>query len=303
MSIINYRKMGMLFAAGAAICYGISGITGKLAYGGGGNTISILVYRNMISVPLLFLILKIKGISIRITKKQLAGLAWLGAQGGFLTAMLMYSSFQYISVGLATCTHFCFPVIVACIYVFIFKEKLSRTKTLALLLAFAGVWFFLESNAVVNPKGLVLAFASGVSNAIFLTVMDKLGLKSMSGFLLSFYACIFAGIALTIFGLLAGYDLSQGMAPVGWMYVVIGAVLVSALANAMVPTAVKHVGPTVAGIFGILEPVISVMLSVLILHEPFGLRSLMGASLVLTAAVMLTLEKEPTAISEILEEL
>ncbi|MDD2295153.1 MAG: DMT family transporter [Eubacteriales bacterium] len=303
MSSINHKKIGMLFAAGAAICYGISGITGKLAYGGGGNTVSILVYRNMISVLLLFLILNARHIPIRVTKKQLAGLAYLGVQGGFLTAMLMYSSFQYISVGLATCTHFCFPVIVACIYVFIFKEKLSRTKTLALLLAFAGVWFFLESNAVVDPKGLALAFASGVSNAIFLTVMDKLGLKSLNGFVISFYGCIFSGTALTIYGLLAGYDLSGGMMPIGWFYVIIGAVLVSALANAMVPTAVRYVGPTVAGIFGILEPVISVLLSVLILHEPFGLRSLLGASLVLSAAVMLTLEKEPEAISEILEEL
>lgn len=299
----NYKRLGMLFAAGAAICYGVSGITGKLAYGGGGNTISILVYRNMISVLLLFLILKTRRISIGVTKRQLAGLAYLGFQGGFITAVLMYSSFQYISVGLATCTHFCFPVIVACIYVFIFKEKLSRTKTLALLLAFAGVWFFLESNAVMDPKGLALAFASGVSNAIFLTAMDKLGLKSLNGFVISFYGCIFSGISLTIFGVLAGYDLSGGMLPIGWFYVIIGAVLVSALANAMVPAAVRYVGPTVAGIFGILEPVISVLLSVLILREPFGLRSLLGASLVLSAAAMLTLEKEPAETGRIMEEI
>jgi len=303
MNIKNYKRLGMLFAAGAAICYGVSGITGKLAYGGGGNTISILVYRNMISVLLLFLILKTRRISIGVTKRQLAGLAYLGFQGGFITAVLMYSSFQYISVGLATCTHFCFPVIVACIYVFIFKEKLSRTKTLALLLAFAGVWFFLESNAVMDPKGLALAFASGVSNAIFLTAMDKLGLKSLNGFVISFYGCIFSGISLTIFGVLAGYDLSGGMLPIGWFYVIIGAVLVSALANAMVPAAVRYVGPTVAGIFGILEPVISVLLSVLILREPFGLRSLLGASLVLSATAMLTLEKEPAETGRIMEEI
>jgi drug/metabolite transporter (DMT)-like permease len=294
MKHFSHREVGILFGIGSAVCYGLSGIIGKLAYSAGGNTITILAYRNMISVPLLLLIMKTRGISFRVTKKQLAGLAWLGVQGGFLTAMLMYSSFRYISVGLATCTHFCFPVIVACIYVFIFKEKLSRTKTLALLLAFAGVWFFLESNAVVDPKGLALAFASGVSNAVFLTVMDKLGLKSLNGFVVSFYGCIFAGISLSVYGLVSGYDLFSGMEPRGWMYVGIGAVLISALANAMVPTSVKYVGPTVAGIFGILEPVISVALSVLILQEPFGLRSLAGAAMVLGAAAMLTLEKEPS---------
>ncbi|NCB42569.1 MAG: DMT family transporter [Clostridia bacterium] len=299
---MSYKKMGILFAIGAAICYSFSGIIGKLTYDAGGNTITILTYRNMISIPLLFLILKISRISMKVTKKQLIGLVYLGIQNGFLTALLLYSSFQFISVGLASCIHFCFPVIVACIYVFIFKEKLSRTKTMALLLAFVGVWFFMESNAVVNPKGLALAFGSGVSNAVFLTVMDKAGLKSLNGFVISFYCSVSAASALSIYGSFAGYDLTQGLQLRGWMYVAIAAVLISALANAMVPSAVKYVGPTVSGIFGILEPVISVMLSVLILHEPFGMRSLVGASLVLSAAAILTLEKEPLGIKQILEE-
>lgn len=299
----NYKKMGIIFAIGAAICYSFSGIIGKLTYDAGGNTITILMYRNMISIPLLFFILRTSRISMSVTKSQLIGLVYLGIQNGFFTALLLYSSFQFISVGLATCVHFCFPVVVAFIYVFIFKEKLSRMKTIALLLAFIGVWFFMESNAVVDPKGLALAFGSGVSNAVFLTVMDKTGLKSLNGFVISFYCSVSAAAALSIYGFLSGYNLMQGLQLRGWIYVGIAAVLISAFANAMVPTAVKYIGPTVSGIFGILEPVISVVLGMIILHEPFGVRSVLGASLVLSAAAMLTLEKEPLEIKQILEEI
>lgn len=288
----NHRKLGMFFAAGAAISYGLAGITGKLAYSGGGNTFTILAYRNMISIPILFFILKAMDISLKVTKKQLMGLAYLGFQGGFLTAFFMYSSFEYISVGLTICIHFCFPVIVAFIYVFVFKEKLSRTKAVALLLSFIGVWLFLESNAVANPKGILFALASGISNAFFLTAMDKLGLKVINGMVISFYCCIVAGISFLAFGMLSGYDFTAGMQVKGWVLIFVSAILISVLANAMVPPAVKYVGPTVAGIFGILEPFISVLLSLLILHEPFGIRSVFGAIFVLTAAGLLTLEKE-----------
>lgn len=299
----SYKKAGILFAIGAAICYSFSGIIGKLTYDVGGNTITILAYRNMISIPLLFFILKSLRIPMNVTKRQLTGLMYLGIQNGFLTALLLYSSFQFISVGLASCVHFCFPVVVACIYVFVFKEKLSRMKTMALLLAFTGVWFFMESNAVVDPRGLALAFGSGVSNAIFLTVMDKSGLKSLNGFVISFYCSVSAAAALIIYGSLAGYNLMQGLQIRGWIFVGIAAVLIAALANAMVPTAVKYVGPTVSGIFGIMEPVISVVLGMIILHEPFGLRSLAGASFVLSAAAIITVEKEPLEIKQILEEI
>jgi drug/metabolite transporter (DMT)-like permease len=292
MRKVDHRKLGMLFAAGAAICYGLAGIAGKLAYSGGGNTFTILAYRNIISIPILFFILKATGISLKVTKKQLLGLVYLGLQGGFATVFFMYSSFEYISVGLAICLHFCFPVIVAFIYVVIFKEKLSRTKALALLFAFIGVWFFLESNAVVNPKGLLLALASGLSNAFFLTALDKLGLKVLNGMVISLYCCIVGAIAFLTVGTLAGYVFTDGLQLKGWILIFAGAILISVLANAMVPTAVKYVGPTVTGILGIIEPFISVLLSMLILHEPFGIRSVFGAIFVLTAAGLLTLEKE-----------
>ena len=70
------------------------------------------------------------------------------------------------------------------------------------------------------------------------------------------------------------------------------AVLISVLGSAMIPYAIRSVGATVTGIMGVLEPVTSVILGVLILSEPIGLRNAIGATLVLSAAVMQELKKE-----------
>lgn len=287
------KNTGMAFAMGAAIFYGISTITAKMSYIGGGNAITISFYRNFISIPMLFVILKFAKISLQVTIREIAGLIVLGILGGFITGALLYTSYAHISVGLTTCMHFSYPVILACIYVFIFKNNLSKTKILSLALGFGGIWFFIENDAVVNTYGLFAAFMSGVSYALYLLFIDKWDLKKMNGLKLSFYCCIFSSISLYIYGLVRGYSFQGVMSSGAWVWINLTALFVSVLGSSMIPVAVKHVGSTVTGIVGILEPVTSVLLGILFLAEPFGLRSALGAILVLTAAVLLGLEKEP----------
>ncbi len=287
------KRIGLIFAMGAAFFYGVSTITGKMSYVGGGNPVALSFYRNLISVPMLFLILKLRKTDLSINRKECVGLAWLGLLGGFVTGVLLYTSYTLISVGLSTCAHFSFPVILAVIYVLFYKEKFSRTKLLALALGVAGIWFFLESDVRMNPLGIFAALLSGATYAAYLIVMDRRGLKGMDGYKLSFYCCVFSSLWLGIYGLVRGYNFEHVLGSRAWMYVTATAVLVSVLGNTMIPVAVRNVGATVTGIAGILEPVTSVLLGVILLKEPFGVRSAAGAFLVLAAAILLGLEKAP----------
>ncbi|MBQ2228394.1 MAG: EamA/RhaT family transporter, partial [Firmicutes bacterium] len=62
------KRTGLLLAALAAIFFGLSSITAKMAsIGAGGNGISIAFYRNLFVLPLLALILKVKGYGFRVT--------------------------------------------------------------------------------------------------------------------------------------------------------------------------------------------------------------------------------------------
>jgi len=285
------KKTGMIFAMGAAFFYGVSTITGKMAYVGGGNAVTISFYRQLLSIPILFLILKMAKISLKVTKRELIGLVLLGLLGGFITGALLYMSYEFISVGLSSCIHFAYPVILACIYAFIFKEKFSKTKVLALALGFGGMWFFLDSNVTINLIGILAALMSALTYAFYLIVMDKWGLKSMNGFKLSFYCCIFSGISLYTFGLFKGYNFTGVTSSGAWVWILGTSLLISVLGNTMIPVAVNNVGPTVTGIIGILEPVVSVIMGVLLLGESFGISNIVGAILVLGAGILLALEK------------
>ena len=65
--------------------------------------------------------------------------------------------------------------------------------------------------------------------------------------------------------------------------------MVVCIGNVMTPEAVKRVGPTVTGILGILEPITSLVCSILLLNEPLTPRTLLGGLLVLVSAFLITL--------------
>ena len=101
------KRTGLLLAALAAIFFGLSSITAKMAsIGAGGNGISIAFYRNLSVLPVLAAILKIKGYGFAVTKKQLVSLLFIGMTCGGLTAMLLYLSYDYISLWLTLCLQF-----------------------------------------------------------------------------------------------------------------------------------------------------------------------------------------------------
>lgn len=285
------RNLGITCATLAAVLYGVAPLLAKIAYFGGSNSMTLTLFRSVFSFPVLFVIIRAKGLSLKITKKEfwiLVGLSFLGA---FATGLMLYDSYTYISIGLATCIHFVYPVLVTIACILFFKDKLSRTKLIALCLAVGGLWLMLEGDVTVNGTGVAFAFGSGVAYAAYLIVMDKAHIKHLHAFVLTFYCCLIASVYLFIFGA-ATDQLVFDLTSTAWLMTFVLAMVVSVGANSIIMVAVQHVGSTVTGILGMFEPIVSVLLGILFLHEVCTLRSLLACVLVIGAVTLLTLEKE-----------
>ena len=294
----NSKKTGILLACLAAIFFGLSSITAKLASNAcGGNGISIAFYRNLSVLPVLAAIMKIKGISFALTKKQFVTLLLIGLTCGGLTAMLLYLSYDYISVGLTLCLHFTYPAIVALFYALFFKEKLTRMQFVSLVLACLGIWVMLYGGLEANPVGIGLALLSGIAYASYLTITDKSGIRELTGFKISFYNTLFGTMFLFLFGNIFGYSFSECHRE-GWIWLFLTGLMVVCIGNVMTPEAVKRIGPTVTGILGILEPITSLVCSILLLGEPFTARTLIGGILVLCSAFLITLSDHQKSAKE-----
>ena len=283
------KRTGLLLAALAAIFFGLSSITAKLAStNAGGNGISIAFYRNLSVLPVLAIILKVKGYGFKLTRKQLIALFFIGMTCGGLTAMLLYLSYDYISVGLTLCLHFTYPAIVALVYALFFKQKLTKIQGCSLLLACLGIWVMIFGGLEANPVGLILALLSAVAYSSYLIITDKSGIRELTGFKISFYNTLFGTVFLFIFGKIFGYSFGE-CRPAGWIWLFLTGLMVVCIGNVMTPEAVKRVGPTVTGILGILEPITSLVCSILLLNEPLTPRTLVGGLLVLVSAFLITL--------------
>lgn len=285
------RLFGITCATLAAMLYGVAPLLAKIAYAGGSNAMTLTMFRSVLSFPVLFLIIRLKGLQLKVTGKEFGILLLLSFLGAFATGLMLYDSYSYISIGLATCIHFIYPILVMAAGILFFKERLSKTRLTALALAVAGLWLMLEGSMTINGTGVGLAFSSGIAYAGYLLVMDKSEIRRLPALVISFYCCLTASVYLGVFGAVTG-QLTFELTPIAWLVTFCMAMVVSVVANSIIMVAVQHVGPAVTSILGMFEPAVSVLLGIVFLHEACTPRSLLACALVIGAVSLITLEKE-----------
>lgn len=283
------KTKGIAFGVLAAFIYGFTPILGKLTYLEGSNSISLTFYRNFLSIPFLFFVLKYKKVNLIITKKEGKKLAILASLGSTLTALTLYGAYNYISVGMTTTIHYIYPVLVTAACYLIYKEKTSKEKIIALILSTLGVIMFFEGNFSII--GVTLALLSGVVYAAHILYIDKSGLNVMYPFKITFYLSIFSSLYLFVAGILSN-SLVFSMTLKGWLLTVLVAFFVSFLANTFIPIGVKYAGPTITSIVGMFEPITSVILGILILKEPVTARNIIACILILAGVFIVTITKD-----------
>lgn len=283
------KTKGIAFGVLAAFIYGFTPILGKLTYSEGSNFMSLTFYRNLLSIPFLFFMLKHEKIDIKVSKNEIKKLAVLASLGSTITALTLYGSYNYISVGMATTIHYIYPVLVTLACILIFKETVSKEKIIALILSTIGVMMFFEGSFSVT--GVALALLSGVFYAVHILFIDKSGLNSMYPFKITFYLSIFSSLYLFFAGVISG-NLVFAITPRGWIFTVLIAFFVSFLANTFIPIGVKFAGPTVTSIVGMFEPITSVILGILILKEPVTTRNILACILILTGVLVVTIARD-----------
>jgi drug/metabolite transporter (DMT)-like permease len=95
------NAIGIVSAILSALLFGTSPVVAALAYAGGSNGMTMTFTRSLFSIPFLFLIAKAMKVSLRVRKRELITLFIVSVAGNFATTVMLYSSFQYIGIGLA----------------------------------------------------------------------------------------------------------------------------------------------------------------------------------------------------------
>lgn len=288
---MNTRTKGLLATMISAVFFGFIPLFVKTICAGGGNSVSAAFYRFFLSVPVLYIYLKAQGISMRITRTEFAKIALITIFGYGGTAVLLFSSYNFIPSGMSTTIHFMYPVFTILGCMIFFKEKVSPLKLLCVVLCFGGILLFYNGESGGSILGMALSFLSGVTYAFYTIYLEKSGLQKMENLKLIFYMNTVAAAMILVMALLTA-QFTLRLTPLAWGTAVFFATATSLIGVLGYQIGVKCIGPQNAAILSTFEPITSVIVGVLVYREAFSARTLLGCLCVLSAVVIVAKMKE-----------
>lgn len=166
-------------------------------------------------------------------------------------------------------------------FLFYYKERLSKAVKICLGTASFGILFFIELGGS-SFLGLFLALFSGITFAYYMVGIEKLGLQSLNPYVLNFYFAIVISISLLMIGLISGQlELILPVEAYGYSFLI--AVLTSIVGIICLQQGVRYLGAATASILSMFEPVTSVIFGIIILHEQLTIVKLIGCFIILSA--------------------
>ena len=223
--------------------------------------------------------------NFRINKKEALILAILGICYA-LSSEFLFIGYDFLTAGIASTVLFIYPVIVALIMFFFYKEKLNRLSVVSLLLAFAGVIVLClkENGLEINFAGLGIVMLSSLFYALYMVIVNKSNLK-VSGFKLTFYSMLFTSMFFMTKSVIGNESFAIPSTAIFFNFLIF-AFLTTVISSLCLVYAIKNIGSTPVAILGALEPVVAVMVSVLIFHENFTTNLLIGITLILLGVIL-----------------
>ena len=291
---MNKLKGTILTLLSAAI-FGSTAILCKFATAHGSNYGMLTLTRNLFALPFLWVIVKKSGVGFHLTKEQIKHLIILCIFGSLSTTILLYASYNFIPVGIATTLHFTYPAIVCAVSILFFKDRASRGKITSIVLSTLGIWMFFTGEVPEKGiYGIILALASGCTYSFYFLYMSKTKLSHIYTYKLSFYVCLVNSILM--FGYAEFMDLlTLEMDWQAWVIQLIISLSISILGISFLQIGIEVVGPSNAAIFSLFEPISGIILGILVLNEPFGFKTILGCTLVILAVAVLSKEERNVA--------
>ena len=291
---------GVLLCVSSAAAFGAMAIFGKLAYDEGATTGTLLATRFAIAAALFWAVTMAspsarRGLR-RLGRRDVAAALALGAAGYGAQAGSYFTALGRIDASLLSLLLYTFPVIVAVAAVALGRDRARPRTAVALVLASVGMVLVMRGAAAgaLDAVGTVLGLTAAVVYSAYVLVSGRL-VQRVSPLVLSTLVCTGAAASLTGGSALVG-DLRPGRvtaAGLGWLALL--AVVSTVAAIVLLFAGLARVGPTVASIVSTVEPLVTVVLAVVVLHESLGPVQLMGAGLVLAGVLTVATGLSPEA--------
>ncbi|MFV0680165.1 DMT family transporter [Ottowia sp.] len=261
-------------AALGSIGFSGKAIIVKLAYRYGVDAVTLIMYRMLFALPLFVSMAWWAGRGKpALSARDWVGVVGLGFCGYYLASMLDFMGLQYITASLERLILYLTPTVVMLLGWALRGQRITARHALAAVVSYAGALlvFGRELRLEGSPAialGAALVLGSTISYALYLfysgEYVRRIGALRLVGLATS-VACV---CCIVQFGLLRPLAAAQVALPVIWLSV-LNATVCTAVPVLLVMMGVERLGAPLAAQIGMVGPLSTIMMSVLILDEPF----------------------------------
>ena len=236
---------------------------------------------------LLYLALRRQKLDLAAIRRNLKILLLSGGIMG-LNWVLLFEAYRYTTVATATLCYYMQPVFLTLAATVVLGEKLSLKKGLCVLVALCGM--VLVSGVIGNgmPQAEELTgIAMGLGAAAFYAcvILCNKKLRDIGAFDKTIVQLLAAALVMVPYCALTKEHLTaQAFEPVSLLCLLVLGIFHTGFAYALYFGSMKALRAQTIAIFSYIDPVIAILISVTILHEPFSLMSAVGSVLILGAA-------------------
>lgn len=219
-------------------------------------------------------------------KKSLWLLLASGAAMG-INWMLLFEAYQYTTISLATLSYYLAPVIVTALCPLLFHEKMTRAQVLCFLMSTLGVALIIGSGGLQGGgsdlRGIICAVGAAVFYAAVILLNKYItGVPALERTFVQLLAAIL--VLAPYVALTSGFH-PEVLSATGWVNLLIVGFVHTGVTYCMYFSAIRALPGQESSLLSYLDPIVSVLISVLLLGEPLAPIQIAGMVLFLGFAI------------------
>ena len=278
---MNTTKRARLFLILSMVCFGtLAPFVRKISVSSG----ELALYRAVLAAALIgaFLLATRQKASFPAPGKELYLLVLSGVVMGF-NWILLFESYKYTTVAIATLSYYFAPVIVTLVCPFLFREKLTKKQILCFFMSTLGLSLVIGITNLGSGGNNAVGIAFGLGAAVLYATVILLNkfIKGVTGIHRTFLQFLAAIAVLMPYVLCTGGFHLDSLDRTGWVCLLIVGLVHTGITYCLYFTALRDLSGQEAAILSYLDPLVAVVIGVVVLKEPLSVQQLIGGAMIL----------------------
>ena len=240
----------------------------------------LALYRAILGAALIGVYLLIRRenpFSAKLRREILLLLLSGGAMG--INWILLFEAYRYTTVSTAPLCYYCAPVIVTLLSPILFREALTPRQILCFVMATLGLVLITGVEGRGNLTGIL--FGLGAAAFYAAVVLLNKYIRHTAGIQRTFLQFLAAIVILIPYVAATGGVTLSRLNSIGWVCLLVVGIFHTGITYCLYFSSLKAIPGQSAAILSYIDPLVAVLISVTVLHEPLSWQQALGGTLIL----------------------